>query len=227
MPEMNTHTIVLAEPRQLLRTLKVFESDLKTFDTESAPDEPMQLFDEWFRAAVQDRTVEPHAMTLATVDVDGRPSVRTLILKNFDAQGLYFATSSRSRKAAELSAQPRAALNFYWRESGRQIRVGGDVSRCSAESSAADFVARSAEARAEALLGRQSQPLRQGQDWEEAIAVSRQQLQNEPGAIAPDWALYLVRPTEFEFWQADPARRHERLQYLRTATGWSRQMLWP
>jgi len=216
-----------AEARQLLRTLKVFEGALKAFDIQAAPQDPMRLFDDWFRDAVRERNVEPHAMTLASVDAQGCPSVRTLILKDYDASGLYFASSARSRKASELAQRPRVALNFYWRESGRQIRIGGAVLRCSAQQSAADFAARSADARAEAMLGRQSQPLQRWQDWEDAIGVARRQLQDEPDCVAPDWALYLVRPDEIEFWQADRSRRHERLQYLRENDGWVRQMLWP
>lgn len=211
----------------LLRTLKVFEGTLRPFDTASAPDHPMHLFDQWFRSAVEEGAVEPHAMTLGTIDARGRPSLRTLILKDYDDGALYFASGGGSRKGRELAAQPGAALNFYWREFGRQIRVCGTVSASSRERSGRDFAARSFEARAEAMLGRQSQPMGDWREWEAAIAASRQALEGDPMRTAPDWTLYALVPEQIEFWQADRARRHERLQYETSADGWTRQMLWP
>lgn len=215
------------DARELLRTLKVFEGALRPFDTASAPARPMPLFDEWFRAAVAQGVVEPHAMTLGTVDAQGRPSLRTLILKDYDEDALYFASSAGSRKGRELSARSAAALNFYWRESGRQIRVEGRVSPCTPERSGRDFAARSFDARAEAMLGRQSQPLQDWREWEEAITASRQRLDTDPALTSPDWTLYALVPDQIEFWQADRGRRHERLEYRRSAEEWTRQLLWP
>lgn len=215
------------DAQALLRQLKVFEGDLQPFDVTCAPDDPFMLFDAWFRAAIAGGAVEPHAMTLSTVDEAGWPSSRTLILKDFDDNGLFFASSAASRKGAEIAAQPRAALNFYWREFGRQIRVRGEVTPCGAERSRKDFAARSIEARAEALLGRQSQRLNDRNDWEQAINAARQRMDEEPSVIAKDWTLYVLRPREFEFWQADRGRRHDRLQYMRNGDAWSHQMLWP
>jgi pyridoxamine 5'-phosphate oxidase len=215
------------DARELLRTLKVFDGALKPFDTAAAPQDPMQLFNEWFRGAVQEGATEPHAMTLGTVDADGGPDLRTLILKDYDADALYFSSGARSRKGKELAAQPLAALNFYWREFGRQIRVRGKVTPCSAEHSGRDFIARTLDARAEAMLGKQSQPLGDWSEWDSAIAGSHKNLADNPHLVSVDWTLFALRPTEFEFWQADRSRRHERLQYLRSGEVWHRQMLWP
>lgn len=212
---------------RVVRQLKVFQGELAFFDIEQAPEDPLLLFDQWFRDAVKHGAIEPHAMTLSTIDEEGWPSSRTLILKDFDRQGLYFASSANSRKGAELASLPRAALNFYWREFGRQIRVRGTVTPCNPQRSVADFRARSAEARAESLLGKQSQPLESWSDWEEAIELARQRQEKDPSLVAADWTLYLVEPIEIEFWQADRNRKHARLKYARMASTWSKQMLWP
>lgn len=223
----DTEDISPRDASRLVRQLKVFQGELAFFDIEQAPEDPLLLFDQWFRDAVKNGAVEPHAMTLSTIDENGWPSSRTLILKDFDRQRLYFASSAVSRKGAELAASPRAALNFYWREFGRQIRVRGKVAPCDPQRSVADFRARSAEARAESLLGKQSQPLKSWGDWEKAIALARRRQEEDPSLVPADWTLYMVEPIEIEFWQADRNRKHARLNYAHTASTWSKQMLWP
>lgn len=112
------------------------------------PDDPVLLFQDWVRAAAAAGVAEPHAATLATVDADGMPDARTLILKDVDARGWAFAGARSSRKAAQLDAQPSAALNFWWQPQRRAVRVRGTVHEASAAESAADLAARSASARA-------------------------------------------------------------------------------
>lgn len=129
--------------RDLLRRLSVFDTDLPGL----APADPVTLFTEWLAAAVTAGIPEPHAMSLATADADGRPSSRVLICKDVEPQGCwFFASSSTSRKGRELAAQPHAALGFYWPGQGRQIRIRGRVTPASPERSAADFLARPAPA---------------------------------------------------------------------------------
>lgn len=214
--------------RDLLRGLAVFDTELPEFDTGAAPPEPVALFAEWLVAAVDAGVREPHAMSLATADAEGRPSSRMLICKDLDPDGIwYFATSAGSRKGRELAATPHAALNFYWPEQGRQIRVRGPVVPAGAERGAADFLARSPAARAEALAGRQSQVLDGPADLETALRTARDRIEADPGTVAPDWTLYGVHAGEVEFWQADRDRRHVRLRYTREDAGWARHRLWP
>ena len=128
--------------RQMLRALPDFPEDLPDFDPASAPADPAELFRRWLDEALAAGVPQPNACSLATADEQGRPSSRMLILKNIDDDGWHFATSRESRKGHELAANPHAALNFFWQQQGRQVRVAGDVVELSAEASAADWHAR-------------------------------------------------------------------------------------
>jgi len=170
--------------RQMLRALPDFPEVLPDFDPASAPADPAELFRLWLDEALAAGVPQPNACSLATADEQGRPSSRMLILKDIDADGWHFATSRESRKGKELTANPHAALNFFWQQQGRQVRVAGDVVELSAEASAADWRARPG-----------------ADDGENA--------NNEN----TDWQLYAIRPREIEFWQARHDRRHIRHRY--------------
>jgi len=128
--------------RQFLRALPDFPDVLPDFDPETAPADPAELFRQWLAEALAAGVPQPNACSLATADEHGRPSSRMLILKDIDADGWHFATSRESRKGRELSANPNAALNFFWQQQGRQVRVAGDVVELSSAASAADWHAR-------------------------------------------------------------------------------------
>jgi len=128
--------------RQFLRALPDFPDVLPDFDPETAPEDPAELFRQWLAEALAAGVPQPNACSLATADEHGRPSSRMLILKDIDADGWHFATSRKSRKGQELSANPNAALNFFWQQQGRQVRVAGDVVELPAAASAADWHAR-------------------------------------------------------------------------------------
>ena len=170
--------------RQLLRALPDFPEVLPDFDPAAAPADPAELFRLWLDEALAAGVPQPNACSLATADEHGRPSSRMLILKDIDADGWHFATSRESRKGKELTANPHAALNFFWQQQGRQVRVAGDVVELSAEASAADWRARPG-------------------------ADGGENADNEN----TDWQLYAIRPREIEFWQARHDRRHIRHRY--------------
>jgi pyridoxamine 5'-phosphate oxidase len=216
-----------ANLRQTLRDIEVFAGDLPGFDPSIAPDTPVELFTEWLLAALSAGVREPHAMTLATADAGGDPTARVLILKDVSPEGWQFATDANSRKGRDLAARPYAALTFYWAPLARQVRVRGPVVRESPELCAADFLARSVGARAEALLGRQSQPLADLAERDAQVGASITRIEGEPDLVAPGWTLYSVRPESVEFWQGDKQRRHTRLVYQSSPIGWTKQMLWP
>ena len=130
--------------RAQLRALPDFPDNLPAFDPAAAPRDPVELFRLWLSEALDAGVRQPHAFSLATADGSGRPSSRMLILKDIDGDGWQFATARTSRKGAELAANPNAAMNFYWPELGRQIRVAGSVVLLSREASAADWDARPA-----------------------------------------------------------------------------------
>ncbi|MEV7680816.1 pyridoxal 5'-phosphate synthase [Streptomyces sp. NPDC088341] len=214
----------------MLRDIEVFTGELPGFDPSEAPESPVELFTEWLLDAIRAGVREPHAMTLATADASGDPTARVLILKDVSPAGWQFASDSGSAKGRDLTARPYAALTFYWAPLARQIRVRGPVERATPEQSAADFLARGAGARAEALLGRQSQPLADLAERDTAVKESLARIENEPTLVSPSWTLYSVRPESVEFWQGDKQRRHTRLVYRAASTGadgWTKQMLWP
>ena len=128
--------------RELLRALPDFPEQLPNFDPAGAPADPAELFRQWLREALEAGVPQPNACSLATADGLGRPSSRMLILKDIDDAGWHFASSRASRKGRELAENPHAALNFYWQQQGRQVRVAGAVAELSAAASAADWQAR-------------------------------------------------------------------------------------
>ena len=214
--------------REMLRALPSFPAKLPEFETGSAPADPVALFLSWLGDAIAEKILGPHIMTLATADAEGRASSRALICKDVDEAGRwYFASSADSVKGRELAAITHAALSFYWPHQGRQIRVRGTVAPAGAEASAADFLARSPASRAEALTGRQSQPLADPAELDEALRRAQAELAANPGLVAPAWTLYALTADDVEFWQADHERRHIRLQYRRADGAWTRRLLWP
>ncbi|MFF8828141.1 pyridoxal 5'-phosphate synthase [Streptomyces sp. NPDC015131] len=209
-----------------LRGIEVFAGPLPEFLPERAPDDPVRLFLSWLSDAVSDGLRDPHAMTLSTVDEAGDPDARVLILKGVGASGWQFAGHASSPKGHQLAVHPRAALTFYWPEHGRQVRLRGPVTPGSAQDNADDFLARSATARAEALLGRQSQYVTDTDERDQALEKALALVGKDPSLVDPAWTLYTLAPAVVEFWQAAASRAHTRLRYERTAHGWERFRLW-
>lgn len=217
------------EFREALHALRVWDGPLPGFEAGEAPDEPVGLFREWFVQAVGAGQVEPHTMSLATVDAQGRPDVRTLMLHDADARGWHFASHATSAKGVQLAGQPAAALGFYWPAVGRQVRIRGRVGACGPRESRADLAVRSRGALAAALTGRQSEVLGSREELVRASAAAWARAGAEPDAPAPTWTRYVLDPDEVEFFQGDAERRHVRLRYRRdpAAGGWVRELLWP
>jgi pyridoxamine 5'-phosphate oxidase len=211
----------------LLRRLPVLAHELPSFDSDSAPAAPVELFIAWLHEAVAAGVAEPHAMVVSTVDGVGTPDARVLLLRDVDDRGWHFATSSSSAKGHQLARHPEAALTFYWREQGRQVRVRGIVKPLDNEACAREFLGRTEQSRAAALAGRQSEVLADPADLDVALTDARRRLADDPQIVAPDHTLYAVAPSSVEFWQNDPQRRHVRLRYRQTGSGWISERLWP
>ncbi|MEV6167296.1 pyridoxal 5'-phosphate synthase [Streptomyces sp. NPDC051954] len=221
-----------AEPvsvRAWLRGLEVFAGPPADFDPADAPADPVELFLSWLREAVAAGVPDAHAMTLSTVDEDGDPDARVLILKNVDGDGWQFAVHAHSPKGRQLAGRPRAALTFYWPHQGRQVRVRGAVEPASPEESAADLLARAPSARAEVLLGRQSEHLNSVEGRDLAFREALARIEADPSLVSPEWRLYTLVPARIEFWQADKSRLHNRLSYEcpDRHSVWERHLLWP
>ncbi|MGW7261887.1 pyridoxine/pyridoxamine 5'-phosphate oxidase [Streptomyces sp. NPDC054842] len=216
-----------SEFARLLRSQRVWDTELPAFDPDAAPGDPLPLFEEWFAQAVAAGQTEPHTVSLATADEDGLPDVRTVMLHGADAAGWSFATHATSRKGRQLAARPYAALGFYWPAQGRQIRLRGPVTPAPPEEGQADLHARSTGALAAALVGRQSEVLPSRAELARASEAAWAHAEREPDAPAPTWTLYRLRPDEAEFFQGDARRQHLRLNYRRAEGGWRKELLWP
>lgn len=213
--------------RDLLHAQRVWDVDLPAFDPAAAPRSPLPLFHAWFAEAVAAGQTEPHTMTLATVDAEGHPDVRMLMLHDADDRGWHFATHATSAKGRQLAARPHAALGFYWPAQGRQVRVRGPVTACTPAESRADLHVRSTGALASALVGRQSEVLGSYEELNRASDAAWERAQAEPEADVASWTRYVVEPHEVEFFQGDVRRRHVRLRYRRDGGNWTRELLWP
>eukprot|EP00195_Chlamydomonas_chlamydogama_P017094 CAMPEP_0202896808 /NCGR_PEP_ID=MMETSP1392-20130828/5730_1 /ASSEMBLY_ACC=CAM_ASM_000868 /TAXON_ID=225041 /ORGANISM="Chlamydomonas chlamydogama, Strain SAG 11-48b" /LENGTH=468 /DNA_ID=CAMNT_0049582285 /DNA_START=199 /DNA_END=1605 /DNA_ORIENTATION=- len=196
--------------------------------------DPMSVWDEWFKQAVADKVcTEPNAISVATADSRGRPSVRVVLLKGYDERGFVFYTNYNSRKGQELDANGYASFAVYWEKLQRQVRVEGVVERVSEEESRQYFDSRPRGSRIGAWVSRQSQPLPGGREELEARNVELgRQYEDEavPVPKPPHWGGYLIRPTTLEFWQGRPSRLHDRVQFTREdvgATEWKVQRLQP
>ena len=189
--------------------------------------DPVIQFGRWFEQAEQAGLLEPTAMTLATATPDGRPSARMVLLRGFDERGFCFYTNYQSRKGAELAANPRAALVFWWGELERQVRIEGPVAPTSRAESEAYFHSRPLGSQLSAAASPQSRVIEDRAALERRVA--------ELAAAAPDgevplpdfWGGYRLAHEMVEFWQGRPNRLHDRLRYRRAADGWKIERLAP
>jgi len=166
-------------------------------------------------------------MTISSVDQDGYPDARVLILKQVVDEAFYFASSSESRKGRQLEDNPHVALTFYWPALGRQVRIRGKAADMGNEAGADDFRKRSAGARAVAMTGRQSQELESEEVLNSSIDAQKERIQRDPDVVTPHWRLYAVNAQEVEFWQGDSGRKHTRIRYELQEGKWKQHRLWP
>ena len=193
-------------------------------ETESDPD-PFAQFARWFDQ-IRDLEADPTAFSLATATRDGRPSVRTVLLKGVDPRGFVFYTNYDSRKGRELDETGHASLLFYWPSLVRQVRVEGIVEKVDDAASDAYFATRPIESRWSVYASDQSEVIDSREALESRYNVAREVY----GEIIPRpswWGGYRVVPSAFEFWQGRPSRLHDRLRYQRDAEGWRRDRLAP
>ncbi|HVY83487.1 MAG TPA: pyridoxamine 5'-phosphate oxidase [Caulobacterales bacterium] len=194
-----------------------------------ARDEPLALFAEWLKDAAEKEPSDPNAMALATVDAQGAPDVRMVLLKDFDARGFTFYTNGESAKGQQLAAHPQAAVCFHWKSIRRQVRLRGPIQRVSDAEADAYFRTRDRGARLGAWASQQSRPLEDRMALEKRIAefAMRYGLGEVP---RPDyWGGYRLVPLAIEFWRDRPFRLHDRLQFARASgdAAWEKRRLYP
>jgi len=194
---------------------------------ETAEDEPFAPFERWFALAAKSEPLA-ETMTLATATRDGMPALRAVLLKGADPHGFVFYTNFESRKAEELSANPRAALCFHWKSLGRQVRIEGTVSIVSDEEADAYFASRPRDSQIGAWASDQSRPLADRGELEDRFAnVSRQYADSAAVPRPAYWSGFRVRPDRVEFWQERPFRLHDRVLFTREGDTWRQQRLFP
>jgi pyridoxamine 5'-phosphate oxidase len=200
----------------------------------TASDEPFALFADWLREAEASEPNDPNAMALATVDADGLPNVRMVLLKGVDGadatpRGFVFYSNLESAKGRELATSPKAALCFHWKSLRRQVRVRGLVSAVSSEEADAYFASRARGSRLGAWASAQSRPLESRFALEKAVATVTARYPIGEIPRPQHWSGFRITPLEIEFWHDRPFRLHDRLVFSRgdTAAMWEKQRLYP
>jgi pyridoxamine 5'-phosphate oxidase len=195
----------------------------------TAADEPMRLFLAWLSEATAAETRDPTAMTLATIDADGLPNARMVLLKGADARGFVFYTNMDSQKGRELAIHPQAALVFHWKSLNRQVRVRGDVERVTDAEADAYFATRPKQAQIGAWASKQSAPLESRLAFEKAVALYAAKYAVGEVPRPPHWSGYRIVPRAIEFWQERPFRLHDRIEFRREnlSAPWSKTRLYP
>ena len=195
----------------------------------TAADEPLRLFSAWLTEATASEPRDPTAMTLATIDADGLPNARMVLLKGADARGFVFYTNMDSQKGRELAVHPQAALVFHWKSLNRQVRVRGDVGRVTDAEADAYFATRAKQAQIGAWASKQSSPLESRLAFEKAVALYAAKYALSEVPRPPHWSGYRIVPRSIEFWQERPFRLHDRIEFRRenSSAPWSKTRLYP
>ena len=192
-------------------------------------DRPIELLESWLKDANEHEPNDSTAMSLATVDADGLPDVRIVLLRGLSAEeGLQFYTNYDSAKGTQLAAQPQAAVCFHWKSLRRQVRIRGTIEKSAAAQSDAYFSQRAPQSRIAAIASDQSRPLEDRAIFMQRVGeLSEIYGDSEDIPRPPNWGGFRVIPDVVEFWQDQAFRMHDRLQLTRTPDGWSRTRLYP
>lgn len=194
---------------------------------EDLDDDPVVQFEQWFLDAQTNGLDNPNALSLATVDRTGMPSLRTVLLKAFDDKGFVFYTNYGSRKAREIEANPQAAMLFHWLEFDRQVKIQGPVSKVSTAESLKYFASRPRGSQIGAWCSEQSSPIGSRTLLVQAYESMKSKFADGEIPLPDFWGGYRVKPVRIEFWQGRENRLHDRFEYVRDGDDWKIQRLAP
>jgi len=195
----------------------------------TAAQEPFDLFRQWFADATASEPNDPNAMALATVDPEGMPDVRMVLMKGYDEQGFVFYTNTGSAKGTQLLASRKAAIVFHWKSLHRQVRVRGPIEQVSDAEADAYFQSRPRDSRIGAWASQQSRPLESRFALEKAVAVNAAKYAVGTVPRPPHWTGFRIMPVAIEFWHDRPFRLHDRITFSRAEPNgdWTRYRLYP
>ena len=200
--------------------------DLK-LNEDSAFSDPIAQFKSWFEEVLENEKNDPTAMVISTVDEKGCPDSRVVLLKGLEEEHFIFYTNYQSAKAMQIQKNPYAALNFYWPEMARQVRIRGRVKKVSAQRSDEYFLSRPINSQLSAVISQQSQEVKDRALLENALNDLIQRQNKEPVVRPEHWGGYMVIPDEIEFWQGRDNRLHDRIHYYRHDGKWQHRRLAP
>jgi pyridoxamine 5'-phosphate oxidase len=201
---------------------------LASLDETSSAEHPMDQFTQWWDGAIDSNIDEVNAFVLSTVKPNGTPSSRVVLLKGYTPEGFVFFTNYESAKGQEIVTHPVVAMNFFWKELERQVRITGQIKKVSAEESAEYFHSRPVGSQIGAWSSPQSRIIPDRTFLEDLVAENTEKYKEGIIPLPPDWGGYIIHPTEVEFWQGRSSRLHDRIQYTLHENGhWVKVRLAP
>ena len=201
---------------------------LASLDEASTAANPIDQFEHWWEDAIQSNIDEVNAFVLSTVNANGTPSSRVVLLKGFTPEGFVFFTNYESNKGKEIEANPNVAMNFFWKELERQVRITGTIQKVSTDESEKYFHSRPIGSQVGAWTSPQSKVIPNRAYLEDLMAFNLEKYKEGNVPLPPHWGGYIVHPTSIEFWQGRSSRLHDRLLYTLNANhSWTKERLAP